>query len=475
MKRLIVALFLLFGLADQAAAQATVAPVPRQQFETNTGTPCASCLLYTYLAGTDTPASLYSNTGLSVAISNPVVLNSAGRPTSSGTEVNLYQPSVSYKYVLTTSGGTTIWTSDFVLPGAGSAAIPTTFVVGDLLYADTTSTLERLADVATGSVLASGGVSTAPTWSASPTLTALTAGTVTATTSVTSPSLTGAPLNIAEGRLTAVSGAPTPTTETSAGTSIYYTPYRGNRIALYDGSARWNVRSFTELTISLSGCTASTPYDVFLYDNAGTVASEILAWTNATTRATALTTQDGVYVKTGATTRRYVGTFYCNATGGQTDDTLLKRYVWNYYNRITRPVRVADATDTWTYTTSTWRQANGAAGNQVDVVVGVAEVAIDLRVSVGVSNSNAGVNVAVGIGEDATNAPATETIIGVSTTIVTTGPRQQLSAFLSKMPAVGRHFYAWIEISSATGTSTWAGDDGQPTFFRSGLSGTIEG
>jgi hypothetical protein len=54
----------------------------------------------------------------------------------------------------------------------------TTFAVGDLLYADTATTLARLADVAVGSVLVSGGVGVAPAWSATPTLTSLTAGTI---------------------------------------------------------------------------------------------------------------------------------------------------------------------------------------------------------------------------------------------------------------------------------------------------------
>ena len=38
------------------------------------------------------------------------------------------------------------------------------YVVGDLLYANTTTTLAKLADVATGNALISGGVSTAPSW-----------------------------------------------------------------------------------------------------------------------------------------------------------------------------------------------------------------------------------------------------------------------------------------------------------------------
>lgn len=38
------------------------------------------------------------------------------------------------------------------------------YAVGDLLYADTTTTLAKLADVATGNALISGGISTAPSW-----------------------------------------------------------------------------------------------------------------------------------------------------------------------------------------------------------------------------------------------------------------------------------------------------------------------
>jgi hypothetical protein len=44
--------------------------------------------------------------------------------------------------------------------GTGQAS----YAVGDLLYADTTTSLGRIADVATGNALISGGVSTAPSW-----------------------------------------------------------------------------------------------------------------------------------------------------------------------------------------------------------------------------------------------------------------------------------------------------------------------
>jgi len=57
------------------------------------------------------------------------------------------------------------------LNAANGGTGQSTYAIGDLLYASTTTALSRLADVVTGSVLVSGGVSTAPAWSSSPTLT----------------------------------------------------------------------------------------------------------------------------------------------------------------------------------------------------------------------------------------------------------------------------------------------------------------
>ena len=50
------------------------------------------------------------------------------------------------------------------LPAANGGTSYASYAVGDILYADTTTTLAKLADVATGNVLISGGVSTAPSW-----------------------------------------------------------------------------------------------------------------------------------------------------------------------------------------------------------------------------------------------------------------------------------------------------------------------
>src|SRR6185295_16261184 len=139
-------------------------------------------------------------------------------------------------------------------------------------------------------------------------------------------------------------------------------------IALYDGSAGWNVRTFSELTLAVPA-TTSQMYDVFIFDNAGTPAIEALAWTNDTTRATALVLQDGILSKTGALTRRYVGSFRTTTVSGQTEDSATKRFLWNYYNRVTKSL-MKQGSSNWTYTTATWRQANADTANQVETIHG---------------------------------------------------------------------------------------------------------
>jgi len=51
-----------------------------------------------------------------------------------------------------------------VVPATAGGTGQTSYAVGDLLYADTTTTLAKLPDVATGNALISGGVGVAPAW-----------------------------------------------------------------------------------------------------------------------------------------------------------------------------------------------------------------------------------------------------------------------------------------------------------------------
>jgi hypothetical protein len=66
---------------------------------------------------------------------------------------------------ITTLGtiGTGTWNATTIAANKGGTG-QSSYTIGDLLYADTSSTLAKLADVATGNVLLAGGVATAPSW-----------------------------------------------------------------------------------------------------------------------------------------------------------------------------------------------------------------------------------------------------------------------------------------------------------------------
>lgn len=162
-------------------------------------------------------------------------------------------------------------------------------------------------------------------------------------------------------RLTLESGEPVSTTNQDGKSTLYLTPYIGNRLGLYYNS-KWNLYESAEVSVSLVGLTASTVYDVFAYWSGSAVVLETVAWTNLTTRATGIVRQDGVWAKSGDTTRRYIGTIIINASGGQTDDSFTKRFVWNLQNKVMRPCFTTNTNANWTYSTAAYREFNGGSG-----------------------------------------------------------------------------------------------------------------
>jgi hypothetical protein len=176
------------------------------------------------------------------------------------------------------------------------------------------------------------------------------------------------------GRLTLETGVAISTTDQVDKITLYFTPYQGNQIGLYNGSSAWTTISFAELSLNISAFTASKPYDIWVYNNAGTATLDSTVWTSGTARATALVLQDGVYVKSAATTRRYVGTIYmdaaskCQLTFGMTPaagGSAPKCYVYNYYNRILMNFMSLDNTNSWSYSTAVWRAKNAAVGSGI--------------------------------------------------------------------------------------------------------------
>lgn len=265
-------------------------------------------------------------------------------------------------------------------------------------------------------------------------------------------------------RLTLTTGVPVTTSDVTGATTIYCTPYKGNQISLYDGAA-WVTRASSEFSLALGTLTSGKPYDVFCYDNAGTPTLEFLAWTNDTTRATALAYQDGVLVKSGNATRRYLGTFYTTATT-TTEDSLAKRFLWNYYNRVNRPMRVMEATASWTYSTASLRQFNNSTANQLDYVAGVAEDSIAVTCYANAISSAATIRtVVVGIGVDAITQSTGST---KGSFFVRNDMQMGQTATYCGDPGVGRHYITALEQGGGADTQTWYGNS-----INSGIFGQV--
>ena len=292
-------------------------------------------------------------------------------------------------------------------------------------------------------------------------------GTVNATTNLfaaanaaqsSNPVLSGtisgsAAMKINNFRLTLTTGVPVTTTDVTGASTVFLTPYNGNQIALYNGTT-WELLTTAQVSLALSGLTSGRPYDVFAWNNAGTVTLETLVWTNDTTRATALAYQDGVLVRSGSTTRRYLGTFY--ATGATTtEDSAKNRYLWNYYHRAKRPMTVSDDTASWTYSTAAWRQANGSTANQMNFVIGVSEDAVFASLMTSVQNSTATVRTVFNTLQlDGTNGATGFTFAGsgqIGTSLY------NITNIGEGIVSAGRHFLAWLEYGTGVDTQTWYG------------------
>src|SRR4030042_565760 len=76
------------------------------QFFTDSGDPAAGHKLFTYTAGTSTKLATYSNSALTIANTNPIILDAAGCAT-------IFLSASTYKFVLTTDDDTDPPTSPY--------------------------------------------------------------------------------------------------------------------------------------------------------------------------------------------------------------------------------------------------------------------------------------------------------------------------------------------------------------------------
>lgn len=85
--------------------------------------------------------------------------------------------------------------------------------------------------------------------------------------------------HIVNGRLTLAAGEAVPDFDIGISltpSTLYFLPYKGNVIRLYTGT-EWVYKTFTSISAAIPS-TRLTTYDVFVYDNSGTLALEFVAW-----------------------------------------------------------------------------------------------------------------------------------------------------------------------------------------------------
>jgi hypothetical protein len=122
-------LFAFLGASAQKAKaqQVLPAPVACQQFFSATGQPLAGGYLYTYVSGTYTPATTYTDGTGATANTNPIVLNAAGYPVSASGSCGIWLTvGTSYRFLLQDATHSQQWVVDN-LPSSGVFALANTW------------------------------------------------------------------------------------------------------------------------------------------------------------------------------------------------------------------------------------------------------------------------------------------------------------------------------------------------------------
>lgn len=284
-----------------------------------------------------------------------------------------------------------------------------------------------------------------------------------------------------QGRLTLSSTLPVMTADSTAQSTIYYLPYNGTIIPVYDAT-QFVYKSIGASGISLaldsnSGHTgyqqSGKNFDLYAYLSSGTlVLATGPAWTSDTARADAITQVNGIWVnnativlKKDSTTgtesiaanlATYLGSLRATANG-QTGVALKPAAgsggsnnilgLYNAYNRISVTAMSRDSTSSWTYATNTWRAANNNNSNRISFIDGLQQSPIFARYWVDATASGAAI-AASGVNLDSTSATPTIQAYGAG------APDIQQNAEEIFYPQLGFHYIQAMETSTAA-TSTF--------------------
>jgi len=242
--------------------------------------------------------------------------------------------------------------------------------------------------------------------------------------------------------------------------TIYLAPSKSDRIALYDGT-NWRLYQVSSVSYAVTGRTTDLPFDIFAAQTAGVVSLEVVNWTSATARATAIARLNGVWTKSGDSTRRYLGT--CRPRSATTyhlqtnatDTTPAKCDLWNIDNQVTASFRYRRSwtPETFTHpTANTWVGANGSA-SRFEYVQGVPGTWTRAQAFAAVQSKTFAA--VTGIGYDTVATPS-----GTRTRVLVTNTNDAVTAVgqYSLQSPIGVHYLAWVLWAQSTAVVWWGAE-----------------
>lgn len=232
---------------------------------------------------------------------------------------------------------------------------------------------------------------------------------------------------------------------TRSGTNLLFAPENSNRVFVYESSA-WTQKTIPDagITVACTGLTNDTDYYLYVYDSAGTLTLDL--------STTATTSQNGILVKSGATSRLLIARCRSNGSGAITTyaEDAATQLVCNTYNKRTIALTKQETTASWTYQ-GNWRSLNNSTANRLQFVSDGKDCVRAHVIGVGNHASQTG---SLGIGVDSTS-------VNSSTAHAYAGPTSGfvMSAMYSGMPAAGFHYLQALEATfdNSTGAFTFRG------------------
>ncbi|WLB43009.1 oxidoreductase [Bradyrhizobium ottawaense] len=302
------------------------------------------------------------------------------------------------------------------------------------------------------------------------------------------------------GRLTLTAGTPFPSADVAAATAIRYTPALSEWLRIYDGSNDI-LTAFTELSLSLDSNSGHAGYhqagkifDAFVCNSSGIKFGTGPAWLSDMARGTGAGTTEiefyrGLWRNKNSITLRIgtaagdtitvparqatvVGSFRATADG-QASDTVLRRLVSNAYNPAPRFMYANGEPlgTTWLYTLLTWRQVNGNTANKVEFLQCLPGGPVEATAFSTAAHSVGNATKYVGIGVNSVTVNS-----GKGGLLPTCGANLVSQGYsdYSGFATLGYTYLAWLEISAATGVTTWySGDSAAAAVFSNGIRGKV--